>query len=77
MLVQQILHAMNGQSLASGAGKEHILNAAGWLAQPSLQNGTSRLRQWRTALFATLSYDPQVSAVSRDNVPSLEPGDFG
>ena len=55
-------------------GEEHVVDAARRLPQPSLENGTGGFCQRRTALLAALSDDAQVSAASRDEVLSLEPG---
>ena len=77
MLVQQVLHPVDSQSLTFGAGKEHVLGAAWRLAQPGLQHGTGGFGQRRTAFLATLADDPQVSTASRDEVLSFEPGHFG
>ena len=39
MLVQQVLHAVDAESFALGAGKQQIAITSLWLSQPGFQDG--------------------------------------
>ena len=74
MLVQQVLHAVDAETFALGAGKEHVAISALRLAQPGFQDGERGLGDRRTAFLATLANDAHVSAGSEDEVVTFEPG---
>src|SRR5208283_1697752 len=74
MLVQQVLHAVDAESLTSGVGKQDVSITSWWLPQPGLQDNEGRSGDGRTAFFAPLSHDPHMGTGSQNDVLTLESG---
>jgi hypothetical protein len=77
MLVQQVLHAMNTESLPSGAGKQHGTVPSRWLVQPGCQHGTGGLGEGDTAFFTPLANHAHVRAGASDQVLAFASGHLG
>ena len=73
MLVQQVLHAMDAETCALGAGKQHVTVTALRLTQPGFQHGERGSGDGCAAFFAPLADDAYVSAGSEDEVLACEP----
>jgi len=56
-LIQQVLHAMDTELFASGAGKQHLIVTSWWFLQPGLQYRACGFGQGYTAFFPPLSDD--------------------
>jgi hypothetical protein len=76
MLAQQVLHAVNTQSLTHGVWKEHASITPLRLPEPSVQHGDSGFGQWRTAFLAAFADDAHTSARSKDEVFAFGPRDL-
>ena len=74
MLVQQVLHAVDAESLTSGVGKQDVSITSWWLTQPGLQDNEGGSGDGRTAFFAPLSNYPDVGTGSQNDVLTLESG---
>jgi hypothetical protein len=77
MLVQHVLHAMDTQTFAFGAGKQDLPVATLSLTQPGGQDSLRRLGHWCTALLAAFADDVHVRPCSEDEVLALETGHLG
>src|SRR2546425_9931611 len=77
VFVQHVLHAVNRETAARGAGKEDVARATTWLTQPPLEHLACRAGQWRAALFPSFADDPHVRASAEDDVLAGEARHFG
>ena len=77
MLVQQILHAVDGETFAHGAGKQHIPFAPLWLTQPGFHHGACGSRKRCAAFLASFPEDTDVSTGAKDDILASEPGHLG
>jgi hypothetical protein len=74
MLVQQVLYAVDAETLAFGVGKQNVSVTSLWLTQPGFQDDKAGSGDGRTAFFAPLSNYPHVGTGSQDDVLALESG---
>ena len=73
MLIQQVLHAMNTELFASGAGKQNIVFTALRLTKPGFQHLACRIGQRYTPFLATFADDTHMSARFKDKVLTFKP----
>src|SRR5438445_3165749 len=77
MLVQQILHAMDGETVAHSTGEQHIPITALRLTQPSFHYSACGSGKRRAAFLAPLAHDAHVSTGAEYDVVAGEPGHLG
>ena len=76
MLGQQVLHAVDAETVAPGAGKEHVAVTALRFSKPGFQHGMCGFGERCATFFAALADQAQVSARPDDEVCALEAGHF-
>ena len=77
MLVEQVLHAVDGETCALCAGEQHVTTTPLRLTQPDFHHGESGFGDGGAAFFASLADDVDVSAGSEDEVVACEPSHLG
>ena len=72
MLVQQVLHAMDAEPFAVGAGKQHTAVTSLRLTKPTFQHGECQFGDGCAALLPPFPDYPYVGAGPKDDVFTLE-----
>ena len=74
MLVQQVLHAMDSEASAPGAGKQYLAAASLRLAQPSFYHSERRFGDRGAAFLSPLADYTYVSTSPEDQILACETG---
>src|SRR6266849_3427407 len=77
MFIQNVLDAMDAEPFAVGAGKQHATVTSLRLTKPRFQHGECQFGDGCTALLSPLADDSHVTAGSKDEVLTFEPGHLG
>ena len=77
MLVQQVLHAMDAEAFALGAGKQHVTVTPLRLPQPGFHYGECGSGDGCAAFLTSFADYANVSAGSDDEVLACERGHLG
>src|SRR6267378_794356 len=77
MLVQHVLHAVDGETFALGAGEQHVLITPLRLAQPGFHHGACGTGERCAAFLAPLPDDAYVSTSADDDVLAGETSHLG
>jgi len=77
MLVQQVLHAVDGETCAFGAGEQYVPMPWWRFTEPGFHHGACRSGKGCAAFLAPLADDAYVSPAAEDDVRAGEPGHLG
>ena len=72
MLGQQVLDAVDAETIAPGVREEHVAVAASRFSEPGFQHGKCGFGKRCAAFFAALADQTQVSARSDDEILAFE-----